>query len=119
MRKLMLVPLALGLGLAACSAPPAAEQDAADAAAVEQNAVATVDEASNITARVVAMGDRERNVVFIRALLDADINCSSVAKSERLPDENGKPLWRADCANGGSHLITITPDGTANIISRP
>jgi hypothetical protein len=65
------------------------------------------------------MGDRERNVVFVRALMDAGLPCDGVASSERLPDQDGKPLWRANCKTpGGSHLIAITPDGTAQIVSR-
>jgi hypothetical protein len=64
------------------------------------------------------MSDRQRNVVFIRALLDAGIECQSVDSSERLPDQDGKPLWRANCSDKRSHMISITPDGTANIVTR-
>jgi hypothetical protein len=64
------------------------------------------------------MNDRQRNVVFVRALLDAGMDCQGVASSVRLPDQDGKPLWRANCTNNTAHMITITPDGTANIVSR-
>lgn len=85
---------------------------------VESNAVGNA-ASDNVTAKVLAMGDRERNVVFIRAILDAGLQCDGVKSSERLPDRDGKPLWRANCGgSGGSHMITITPDGTANIVSR-
>lgn len=68
--------------------------------------------------RVAALSERERNVVFIRAILDANLPCQSVKTSQRLEDQDGRPLWRADCSGGGSHMISITPDGTANIVSR-
>lgn len=84
---------------------------------VESNAVGNA-ASENVTAKVLAMGDRERNVVFVRAILDAGLQCDGVKSSERLPDRDGKPLWRANCSGGNSHMITITPDGIANIVSR-
>ena len=52
------------------------------------------------------------------ALLDAEMDCQGVASSVRLPDQDGKPLWRVNCTNNTAHMIAITPDGTANIVSR-
>lgn len=72
----------------------------------------------DIGQRVAALSERERNVVFIRAILDAKLPCQAVKTSQRLEDQDGRPLWRADCTGGGSHMITVTPDGTANIVSR-
>ncbi|MCD2325103.1 hypothetical protein LQ953_13860 [Sphingomonas sp. IC-56] len=72
----------------------------------------------DIGQRVAALSDRERNVVFIRAILDAKLPCQAVKTSQRMEDQDGRPLWRANCSGGGSHMITITPDGTANIVSR-
>ena len=84
---------------------------------------ASANSASNATGedigqRVAALSERERNVVFIRAILDAKLPCQAVKSSRRLEDQDGRPLWRADCSGGGSHMITITRDGTANIVSR-
>lgn len=126
MRQLMIVP-AFALLLAGCGgrAPEAERNDVttvnSDAATndAEANVTGNAAASENVTARVVAMSDRERNVVFVRALMDAGIDCDGVASSDRLPDQDGKPLWRANCrAPGGSHMITITPDGTAQIVSR-
>ena len=117
MRQLIIVP-ALALLLAGCGGAGPANEAVVNSD-VEANATGNVAAGENITARVVAMSDRERNVVFVRALLDAGITCDGVTGSERQPDQDGKPLWRADCRTpGGSHLITITPDGIAQIISR-
>ncbi|MBB5710723.1 hypothetical protein [Sphingomonas xinjiangensis] len=85
------------------------------------NAVANVNVNSSgedVGARVAALPERQRNVVFIRAILDAKLPCQAVKTSQRLEDQDGRPLWRADCSGGGSHMITVTPDGTANIVSR-
>ena len=120
MRTLMIVP-ALAALLAGCGGPTEAQRNEAVVnSAAEANAVGNAAASENVTARVVAMSDRERNVVFVRALMDAGLPCDGVTGSARVPDQDGKPVWRADCkAPGSSHLITITPDGTAQIVSRP
>jgi len=41
-----------------------------------------------------------------------------VVGSKRMPDQEGRPVWLAECKNGSTHMISITPDGTANIMSR-
>ncbi len=125
MKPIILPMLAATALLGACQ--PAAENqtnitvtaEANGDEAVETNATGNGAEPANVTATVLAMNDRTRNVVFIRALLDAGIPCDGVESSVRLPDRDGKPLWRANCTGtGGSHMIQITPDGTANIVSR-
>ncbi len=121
MRKLMIVPVFAAIALGGCGAPSGNDAAGANAALTPEpaNAVGNELASENITARVLAMGDRERNVVFVRALMDAGLPCDGVTSSERLPDQDGKPLWRANCkAPGGSHMIGITPDGTAQIVSR-
>ncbi|TGX54240.1 hypothetical protein E5A73_09005 [Sphingomonas gei] len=104
------------LALAGCGS--SGDAGGANAVADEANATGNAAGGQNVTAAVIAMSDRQRNVVFIRALLDADIDCQGVTSSERLPDRDGKPLWRANCSNKTAHMISITPDGTANIVSR-
>ncbi|MDV3457359.1 hypothetical protein RZN05_10230 [Sphingomonas sp. HF-S4] len=121
MKKFVVLPALAALALAGCG-PAAERNEAADTAAAgnaeaEANAIVNDAAPGNALATVLAMSDRQRNVVFIRALMDAGIDCQSVNSSERLPDQDGKPLWRANCPNG-AHMITITPDGTANIVSR-
>ncbi len=141
MRKAVLVPMLALTALAGCGGgaqPPAnatgdaantavaADANAIDANAVEANATdaaagnaaANATDAANPVQRVLAMSERERNAVFIRAILDAGMKCEGVTKSERLPDKDGLPVWRAACGSDSAHVITITPDGTANIVSR-
>lgn len=121
MKKFVVLPALAALALAGCG-PAAERNEAADTAAAgnaeaEANAIVNDAAPGNALAAVLAMSDRQRNVVFIRALMDAGIDCQSVSSSVRLPDQDGKPLWRANCPSG-AHMISITPDGTANIVSR-
>jgi hypothetical protein len=124
MKIRIVLPALAALALTACGSG-AGQNDTANGVAAgpespadaEANAVGNEAAGGNALAAVLGMSDRQRNVVFIRALLDAGIDCQSVSSSERLPDQDGKPLWRANCPNG-AHMISITPDGTANIVSR-
>jgi hypothetical protein len=123
MIRRIVLPALAALVLAGCGANEQAGSNATGAGntQAEANATGAADNATgagNVTAAVLAMNDRQRNVVFVRALLDAGMDCQGVASSVRLPDQDGKPLWRANCTNNTAHMITITPDGTANIVSR-
>jgi hypothetical protein len=123
MTRRIVLPALVLLTLAGCGASEQAGSNATGVGNTQAEANATgaadnVTGAGNVTAAVLAMNDRQRNVVFVRALLDAGMDCQGVASSVRLPDQDGKPLWRANCTNNTAHMITITPDGTANIVSR-
>lgn len=109
-------PALAALALAGCGST--GEPAATNEVAAEANAVGNAAGAENAAAKVIAMNDRQRNVVFIRALMDAGIECQQVTSSERLPDQDGKPLWRVNCSGKTAHMISITQDGTANIVSR-
>ena len=122
MRKRIVLPALAALALAGCG--PSGEAGggnaatAANATDAEANAIGNAAGGDNAVAAVLGMNDRQRNVVFIRALLDAGIECQAVTSSVRMPDQDGKPLWRANCSDQRAHMISITPDGTANIVSR-
>ncbi|WP_448661334.1 hypothetical protein ACG3SL_11830 [Sphingomonas sp. CJ20] len=114
--RLVLTAVA-ALMVAGCQ--PANEQTPANTTTTEPANIAdNAQGEGNVLATVLTMSDRERNVVFIRAIMDAGLPCQEVKASTRMPDQDGKPLWRADCVGGASHMISITPDGTANIITR-
>lgn len=110
MRTMLIVAATLALG--ACQQQPAEQNAASEATPAVANA------SGNPLERVLAFSDKQRNVVFIRALLDAKLPCDTVTKSTRIADQRGTPAWEVECSNGSSHLIGITTDGTANIISR-
>lgn len=67
---------------------------------------------------VEAMQDGTLRLTFARALADANLSCDGVVKAEKMPDQQGKPNWRVTCKNGKPYSITVSPDGTANIIGR-
>lgn len=116
--RILLAGFAL-VALAGCNKGTEATGNAAADTAAESNAVIdNADAGNNVTAQVIAMNDAQRNVVFIRAILDAGLPCEHVESSQRLPDQDGLPLWRVNCKGAGSHMITITPDGVAKIVSR-
>ncbi|MCW3847441.1 hypothetical protein OF829_09315 [Sphingomonas sp. LB-2] len=102
--------LIAALALAGCTS---AEQNKA-ANLVENDAELTANEAAGAeaVAGVVAMKDSTRNIAFIRAIIAAGTRCDGVTRSERMPDVNGQPTWRATCKGGMSHIITVSSDGT-------
>lgn len=128
MRKQMLVALFSATLVAGCGAPTGNNAATGNVTSIaEPNAAGDMEENAigntapdNALADVLALNDRQRDGVFMRALTDAGIPCDGVSGSERLADRNGQPLWRATCKgiNGTNHLITVTPDGIAHIISR-
>jgi hypothetical protein len=118
MNRVLLSAIA-ALALAGCQQGGQATGNAAADNAAEANAVVENGAmGNNVAAQVIAMNDAERNAVFIRAVMDAGLKCDHVDSSVRLPDQDGNPLWRANCKGGAAHMITITPDGTAKIVSR-
>lgn len=102
---LMTVPALL---LAACGggtdAPAQPDTGAADNAAVV-----------NVQAQVANLNDTQRNMMLIRAIRDADIECQQVTESERMEGEG--LIYRTRCSDGTDHIVAITPDGTAQIVS--
>ena len=122
MTKPILLTAFATLALAGCQSEPAQNNSTTPAPvindAAEANAIGNAAGGDNALAAVLAMGDRERNAVFIRALLDANVPCEGVTSSERVNDFKNLPAWRATCTDKVSHLISISPDGTANILSR-
>lgn len=118
MRKLMIVPVAALIALTGCGGSEEANV-AAPADANEATMIGNDGTPVNALERVLAMTDRQRNATFVRAILDANLPCDGVTKSERLPDQNGKPVWRVDCkGENNSHIVSVTPDGTVTINSR-
>lgn len=113
----IVLPALAALALGGCQGDPAGNA-ANVATGNEADVVANEQETGNALATVLGMSDRERNAVFIRAILDAGLTCETVTSSERIADKNGQPVWRANCGSREAHIISITPDGTANIVSR-
>ena len=120
MRKLIFVPALAALALAGCGTPAGNNSTQENLPAPPEPANVIENATGNALATVLSLNDAQRNGVFNRALNDAGITCDGVASSERLPDQDGRPMWRANCRGLGtnSHMITVTPDGTAQIVTR-
>ncbi|WP_066796793.1 hypothetical protein [Sphingomonas soli] len=127
--RTMILPALAAVALAGCGGiAPEAERNVTnvnsdEAANAEANVAGNVAEADNATAKVLALNDAQRNGVFYRAIEDANLTCQRVTSSDRLPDQDGKPVWRANCggkieAAKAAYIISIAPDGTAQIIGR-
>jgi hypothetical protein len=111
MRKTV-VAMAGALLLGACGGGEKAENVAAVNAAADNAADAT-----NYQAEVIALAPAARDGVFLRAVRDAGFNCQEVTQTERIDPVNSNPSWRIYCGKN-PHIISITRDGTAKIVSR-
>lgn len=110
MRK-MGVAMTVALLLSACGGEKAANEAAANAA------VANAGDTTNYQAEVLALGPAQRDGVFLRAVRDAGMNCQEVRQTERIDPINNNPTWRIYCGKT-PHIISLSRDGTAKIISR-
>lgn len=124
MRGLIIAP-AIALLLAGCGgrAPEAERNITVTDGNAEANAAGNVVEADNAVAKVMALNDAQRNGVFYRAIEDAGLTCQKVTSSDRMPDVDGKPVWRANCggkiaAANAAYMVSLTPDGTVQLIGR-
>ncbi len=99
--------------LGACGGDPQPAANAVDKAAIANEADAT-----NYQAAVIALPLNARQGVFLRAVRDAGLTCQQVTQSEKLEDREGNPTWRVTCDGDSPHIISITRDGTAKILSR-
>ena len=68
--------------------------------------------------KLLAATDQARKIAFVRAVLDTGARCDGVLEAKRLEDQDGFPVWRADCKAGISHIITVTRDGQFSVSSR-
>ncbi len=86
-----------------------------DEAALNQP-VATAN-AIDTAAQVDALSDRQRNGVFIRAILDAGLECQHVDWSTRSGTYRGMPVWTVACARNQIWTIVVGHDGVAQILN--
>ncbi len=132
MKKAWIGAVAAGLLATACSSGTTNNQTVANDLAQPGDIVVPADETAlneeamvgndaepdNALATVLGMTESQRNIPFVRAIMDSGFRCDGVTKSERVDDYQGQPAWRATCKDGTLHLLTVKPDGTVNIISR-
>jgi len=100
--------IGLATMLAACGGGTAPSNEAATNAATGNEA------ALNYQAAVMDLTPEQRNVVMIRAITDAGIDCQQVTRSEQIKGEG--LTYRAWCGEA-SHVVSISPDGNGQVIS--
>lgn len=74
---------------------------------------------SDLQKRVVALPKRLQDGVMLRAIRDAGLNCQQVTELTRVETRADRIRWRVVCDNTEPYVVEITPDGTAQIRSRP
>jgi len=90
-------------------------------AAAAESALNSAGNAANAVDYVAAirnLSEVERQAVFLRAIRDANLPCRDVTEVEEIEPQGGMPTWRAQCEQGAAHLITVQPDGSAQVMSR-
>ncbi len=108
---------AAALTLGGCGESPETNTLPSENAVVANDAIDN-SMATNVQSAIIEMNDNTRNVVLVRALIDAGLQCQGVTESERVSDRDGLPTWRATCTDGTQHLVSFTADGTAYTVSR-
>ena len=111
MKKLLIVMPAL-LAVAGCGGT--SEPVANNVQEPVLNTVTGQDDSNTVE----AMSDGTLRLTLARALSAADLPCDGVVKAEKIADMQGQPTWRATCKNGKPYAISVSPDGTANIVAR-
>ncbi len=74
---------------------------------------------SDLQKRVVALPKRLQDGVMLRAIRDAGLNCQQVTELTRVETRADRIRWRVVCDTTQPYVVEITPDGTAQIRSRP
>lgn len=115
--RLFLIGLT-ALTLAGCSSPSenAAQAPANDAAA---NAADNAGNVVDTAAAIANLSDLQRQGVMLGAVRDAGLPCRDVTEVVEMEPTQGKATWRAKCEEGDYHLIVVSPDGNAQVMSRP
>lgn len=105
------IAAAIALALAGCGPSDSRRNSGmVNDAATSPEGVATLN-------KVIAMSDKERNIVLVRAVMDANMPCDGVVSSERTKDQDGHPAWLANCRNGSTHMVIFLNDGSAKVLS--
>ena len=67
--------------------------------------------------RISALPEAQRNAVFIRAIRDAGEMCQHVARSERIGEHRGYPVWRAWCDEGSTWTIVLAHGASVQVVN--
>ncbi len=107
--KAALTMIALATALAGCGGPTAGGGSKTDAGTPTDP----------IEVKINALSPPMRDLTFFRAIFDAQYACKQIVKIEKRPRDNGKPVWRVTCDDGGDYLITLQPGGVFTVSGVP
>ncbi|OAN64888.1 hypothetical protein [Sphingomonas sp. TDK1] len=105
MRALVLCPLA---ALVACG--PAETRNDQQPSKVGAPIAMTA-----VQKQVVDLPERQRFVVFFRAIRDGGAPCQQVVQGIRQPDHDGSPIYAVRCDDGPQYAIAIDAQGIAQV----
>lgn len=71
--------------------------------------------AKDYQGQLTAMGDAERNLVFLRAIHDAGWQCEQVQSSAPRPAIQDSPAWKAVCEGNKEWAIQVGKTGIAHV----
>ena len=67
--------------------------------------------------RLLALPERQREAVFLRAILDADLPCERLSGSRQGGEYRGFPVWTATCLHGDSWTLVIGDGGVVQVLN--
>jgi len=72
-------------------------------------------------AKLDALTETQRKIVFYKAIYDADFQCDEIATIVPRPRDNGHRAWTATCSDTGDYYITLQPGGVLTVsgVSQP
>ena len=85
-------------------------------AAPQNDTVAQVPE-GNYLDQIDALPGRQRDMVFMRAMQDSDLDCQRVTGSAVHEKVRGRPTWVAHCDDGRDWIVMLEPGGMIRVVN--
>ncbi len=106
MKTLAIATILLPVLLAGCGGA-APQNDTAPAPVAE----------GNYLEQIEALPGGQRDMVFMRAILDSNLPCQRVKSSTVHQKVRGRPTWVAHCAEGLDWIVTLEPGGMIHVLN--
>lgn len=93
------------LVLSACHQPSPQKKDVTPAASTTDDYLK----------RINGLPQKQRDLVFFRAIDDAGFDCQDVKASEPRPKVQGYPAWTAHCVDGRDWVVVLENNGMVQV----
>ena len=108
MKTLAIAMIALPLLLAGCGrAVPQNENDTAPVPVAE----------GNYLEQIEALPGAQRDMVFMRAIQDSNLNCQHITGSAVHEKVRDRPAWVAHCVDGRDWILILQPGGMIHVVN--